>query len=150
MSIYRARVVFKVNNNRPLHAHVMGLSKRCHSTHLLKAMDISKLRSIITRNTLSLFHRIYKIDSPLITLCNTFIAKYIADGTIIQNTIVGRILNYGLSPVSVAYQGAGAVRGLTQEMDGIAESLQFLPRHENFLKPYSDEHVLTQLLLKAF
>ena len=34
--------------------------------------------------------------------------------------------------------------------DGVVESLRFLILHENFIKPYSSEHIIASLLTKAF
>ena len=41
-------------------------------------------------------------------------------------------------------------RKMCHPQDGVVDSLSYLVMQENFIKPYSEEHVLATLLLRAF
>ena len=43
----------------------MSLSKRSHSTELLSSLNIHSIKDLVRRNTLSLYCRICKVDTPL-------------------------------------------------------------------------------------
>ncbi|KAK2186993.1 hypothetical protein NP493_181g03000 [Ridgeia piscesae] len=47
----------------------LGLSKLSHNTALLKALNIEKIEDIINRNVLSLYNRIFKVESLASTYC---------------------------------------------------------------------------------
>ena len=70
----------------------------------------------------------------------------------INGTLIDKIVKSGLSPVSVAFNGSSAsnVNVNSTKTCGIIDSLQNLLYHQNFMKPYSDEHYCAHLLTKAF
>ena len=73
---------------------------------------------------------------------------YVAQGTLIPGTIVSRRVTCGLSPINCVFNQIIKCNVSTES--GIVDSLKGLLMSEHFLKPYSDEHVLASLLLKAF
>ncbi|KAK2149411.1 hypothetical protein NP493_2992g00000 [Ridgeia piscesae] len=42
----------------------LGLSKLSHNTALFEALNIEKIEDIVNRNVLSLYNRIFKVESP--------------------------------------------------------------------------------------
>ena len=63
-----------------------------------------------------------------------------------------RVVRLGVSPTGCAFGNPGAClagRRPNQE-SGIIDSLRFMILHSNFIKPYSEEHVLATLLIRAF
>jgi hypothetical protein len=46
---------------------VMGVSKRSHHTELLQALNIEKVDSVVTRNSLNFYNRLFKVDSPVLS-----------------------------------------------------------------------------------
>ncbi|KAK2179942.1 hypothetical protein NP493_466g05011 [Ridgeia piscesae] len=51
----------------------LGLSKLSHNTSLLKALNIEKIEDIVNRNVLSLYNRIFKVESPARRLMKYFL-----------------------------------------------------------------------------
>lgn len=133
---------------------VMGLSKRSHSTHLLAALNIPSVKCTIKKSYLSLLGRIFQTDSPCLRLCSIILARYIQTGCYNNDTLIGTIINMGMSPVKVAFQynKGNTIKGhqTYNDQDGVTDSIKYLIMQEHFLKPYSDEHVLVKLLTKAF
>ena len=71
----------------------LGLSKRSHKTAMLKALNIDKVQTILKRNVLNLYHRIFKIESPARSLMQFLLARYITYGT----TVPGILLEWTTS-----------------------------------------------------
>ena len=42
----------------------LGLSKLLHNTALLKALNIENIEDIVNKNVLSLYNRLFKVESP--------------------------------------------------------------------------------------
>ena len=62
----------------------LGLSKYSRSTNLLHALNISKIYDIITRNSVSLWNRIFNVNSATRTVCSYLYSMYIQCGKIYQ------------------------------------------------------------------
>ena len=77
----------------------LGLSKRSHSTQLLSSLNIHRIEDLVNRNTLSLFCRIFKVDTPLRSLITQMVSLCICKGIIIPGYLVSRILFMDKSPV---------------------------------------------------
>lgn len=128
---------------------ILGFKQRTHHSNLLRAVNIHNIEHYIKRNTISLWRRSFFIDSLLRSLCAFNLARYIMHGKLIPGTIVDRIVSYGMSPTQLLLNNTQyTVTSVTS--DGVADSLRYLIMNENFLKPYSDEHVIASLLVKAF
>jgi hypothetical protein len=126
----------------------LGFSKRSRSSHLLQALDVDRINVIVKRNTASLIKRIFNVHSPLQQLCTYFMSLYVAKCTLIPGTLVSRLVTSGLSPINCVFNQITKCNVSTES--GIVHSLKGLLMSEHFFKPYSDEHVLASLLLKAF
>jgi hypothetical protein len=127
----------------------MGLSKRSHSTELLSSLNIHRIKDLVSRNTLSLYCRIVKVDTPLKYLMTHFLSLYICKGIIIPGTLVSKVLSSGISPMYYIFNNfKSTLPDFTS--NGHIDSIRDLIYHENFIKPYSDEHCLVALLTKSF
>jgi len=125
----------------------LGLSKRSRSSYLLQALNVTSVEERIKQNTASLLKRIYVIDSPVKNLTNYFLSMYISQGITYPGTIIQRVVSYGLSPTNCIFNKYNLV---SQPDCGVVDSLRSLLSHVNFIKPYSEQHVLTSLLTRAF
>jgi len=74
---------------------------------------------------------------------------FILTGNTIKGTIIDRIVNVGLCPIKCAFDNTFSLQ-LNKQPDGVVDSLKQLLYHDNFIKPWSDQHILTVLLTKAF
>ena len=130
---------------------IVGIRNRSHHTHLLHALNVPQISTIVSNNVLSLWHRIFNVPSPARSICAKLLSDFMLSDQLIPGTLLHRVVTLGHSPVKCmlsrhrwAGDGPGDIR------DGVVDSLRYLVMHENFLKPYSDEHVLVTLLTKAF
>ena len=131
--------------------NILGFSKRSHHSNLLHAVKIDSVESSVNRAVLSLWWRIYQVDGPARLLCNALLNEFVKHKRLIPGTLIHRVAEIGYSPVKCAFNKQQFTRRETDNInDGIVDSLKFLIRHENFIKPYSEEHVLATLLVKAF
>ena len=127
----------------------LGLSKRSHSTQLLSSLNIHRIEDLVNRNTLSLFCRIFKVDTPLRSLITQMVSLYICKGIIIPGSLVSRILSMGKSPMYYMFNDFKSTLP-DFACNGHIDSIRNLIYHENFIKPYSNEHCLVALLTKSF
>ena len=126
----------------------LGLSKRSRTTPIISAMNVSKIENVIKNSSASLFHRICKVESPTRTLSSYLLAEYLCNGTLSDGSLLHRMIRFGISPVEcILRKTKHKSSGVS---DGVIDSLKYLLCHEQFLKPYSDEHLLAHLLVKAF
>ena len=128
----------------------MGLSKRAHTTELMASLNINKIYDIVKGNTVSLLKRIFKVQSPLKRLTIHMLSQFISKGTIVPGTIVSNILSMGLSPVQCAFSDFKFHLPNSIHDNGHIDSIRAMVFHENFIKPYSEEHTLVYLLTKSF
>ena len=109
------------------------------------------MRDVLTKQTLSLYHRIFTTDTPARDLCCELLNMYVHGGHVIKGTLVWRIKNLGLSPILNAFIKPSVPNVTAYNADdGVVSSLRYLLCHENYMKPYSTEHLLSQLLTRAF
>ena len=126
----------------------LGLSKRQRSSSLLQALEVRKIEDRLKQFSAALLKRIFQVNSPALELNAFFYSTYALSGSVIPGTLLARIVSLGLSPTVCMFSRYRNIK--YDDQDGIVDSLRDLIRHENFLKPYSEEHVLTSLLTKAF
>ena len=129
---------------------MLGFAQRSHHKKLIQAAGIKTIGSIIQRNAQSLWHRIFKIQSPTRDICAFELASYMVGRRPVPGTLLDRILSTGSSPTTLIFSKPYFRRLESNTYDGVVDSLKYLIRQEHFLKPYSDEHVLATLLTKAF
>ena len=92
---------------------------------------------------------IFQLPSCAKELNAYFLARFILSGHVHKESLLGRVIKSGFSPVRLLFNKPNYTF-LNTTSCGIVDSLRGLIMHEHFLKPYSDEHVLGVLLTKAF
>jgi hypothetical protein len=82
------------------------------------------------------------------------LANYMQSGRYNRKTLLGRAIESGESVLKVAFcqdKFSKCYANSYANIDnGIVDSLKVLIMHENFIKHYSEEHILTRLLTRAF
>ena len=126
----------------------LGLCKRSRSSALLKSMKIDKIRDSLVSMSSSLIHRVFAVESPLRVLTMYYMSLFLKHGTLLSCTLMDRLVSYNLSPVKCAFTVVKPVS--SSDNDGIVDSLRTLLFHENFVKPYSEEHILSVMLTRSF
>ena len=80
----------------------LGLSKFSHYSKLLQALNIPKVADSINNMTISLWERIFNVDSLVRDLCICSLSKYVLNGKCIPDTLMGRVVKLGFSPTRAA------------------------------------------------
>ena len=131
--------------------NIMGFNKRSHHSNLFHAVCIDKVETSVIRGILSLWYRIYQVDYPARVLSNAMLCDHINSRHLIPGTIIHRVVEAGFSPIKcLSIKLQFTAHRANNIHDGIVDSLRHLIYHENFVKPYSEEHILATLLVKAF
>ena len=130
-----------------------GFPLLCPYTHLSNAVNVQK-PNFYTRNPLlSLWNRLFLVESPACHLSDKLFSTYLSKKVVIPGTIIHRIKSTGVSLVkglfSRLYIPIPKV-GNDIVIDSVVGSLIYLISNENFIKPYSNEHILGVFLTKAF
>ena len=73
------------------------------------------------------------VDTPARDLNLTLLSQYISNGSVINGTILSRIIDMGMSPVKCALRKHKYTTA--QQSDGIIDSLRQFILNENFIKP---------------
>jgi len=128
----------------------MGLGKRHHHSRLMKALEINHISSLVSGNCEKLYHKIFQEDSPTRTLNITFLVRYMATGNYTKGTLLERILQNGSNPMKVIFDKPGRRQMKPKAEDGVVDSLKVLLHSENFVKPWTTDHLLVSLLTQAF
>ena len=127
----------------------MGLSKRCRSSYLLNAMYIQTMSDIVSKNCASLAFRIMKVQSSAQRVFTYLLSLFICDNILIPGSLIERLVSFGLSPIECAFNEKRSPKNDDNAI-GVCDSVRTLLMHVNFIKPYSEEHVLCSLMLRAF
>ena len=128
---------------------VLGIRKRSHHSKLLEALGIPSMESEVRHATSSLFHRIFMADSPVRDLQNRLLARFLQTGSCVGGTLLSHLVNSGANPLEILCKKPSRDKEVNRA-DGVVDSLRYLLFHENFVKPWSHEHLLTTFLTKAF
>ena len=81
----------------------LGLSKLSHNTALRKALNIEKIEDIVNRNVLSLYNRIFKVESPARRLMQHLLFRYIFYGKTVPGNLLDTVVYMGESPTIRAF-----------------------------------------------
>lgn len=96
---------------------------------------------------MSLYRRIFQVESPARRLLQHFLSNYVVYGTTVPGTLLERVVNLGESPVLSAYcRCKNNSQTYKRGTNGHVDSLYNLLHCDNFIKPYSQEHLLVHLL----
>ena len=127
---------------------IVGFPKRSHHTALLQAVNIDDVMSSVTRNTL--WWRLFQVDNPARKLQIKLMKEFYNGNGLIPGTILQRVVSAGFSPIKSLFTKQLNVNPeVNSPRDGVVDSLRYLICNENFIKPYSEEHVLATLLTRA-
>ena len=127
----------------------LGLSKFSHSTEILCALNINKIHHTSVQNSISLWNRLFSVNSPTTSLCSDLYGNYLQDGSIIPGTLLSKIIHSKLSPLSCAMSKC-KYNHQYRTNNGVVDSLKLLLLSENFNKPYSDDHQMAIMLTRSF
>ena len=70
-----------------------------------------------------------------------------------KGTLLERILKLGANPIEVIFNKCPftcSESNIREQDDGVTDSLRYLLHHDNYNKPWSEQHILATLLTKAF
>ena len=70
--------------------------------------------------------------------------QYVLYGKLTLGTLLHRVVRSSQSPIDLAFSSTVNWRNSDTLHDGHIDSIKML-YHENFMKPYSDEHLLVHL-----
>ena len=126
----------------------LGLSKRSHYHCVLQACNISPIENVIRDNAARLFHNIFQSNTPTKELQSILLAKYLINGTAEKGTLLDRVVKAGYDPLELTIMKPRSNHHHIE--DGLVDSLKQLIYHENYQKPWSQEHILATLLTRAF
>ena len=129
---------------------MLGFSNRSHHSNLLEAAHINKVENMITKNSISLWRKSFSCLSPLRYVCAYNLANFMLNSKLTDGTLVDRLVSKGLSPISLLFDDRKYIVNQSENENGIVDSLRYLIMSESLIKPYSDEHILATLLVKAF
>ena len=118
---------------------LLGFPQPSHHSNILRALNLSKVQSHIDKATLSLWYRIFQVDSPTRLLCAKLLSDIVLYDYSVPRTLIDRIIKMKLSPVKCLFRRV--IPNVIEEAhhDGVVENLRFLILHENFIKPNSSE-----------
>lgn len=128
----------------------LGLHKSAKTSGILGAMNVPSTDLTLKKQLASLGHRICCVESPARDVHLHFLSLFMCNGTLIPGTLCERLINHNISPMQCFVNKRVNVQYFSQNSSGVVDSLRILLMHENFIKPYSDEHVLATLLTKSF
>ena len=127
----------------------LGLSKRSHYHRVLQACNIAPIEEVIANNTARLYHNIFQCNTPAQEFQSLLLASYLLTGKAEQGTLLERVIKAGYNPVNLILNKPKFKKNSTNE-DGLVDSLRQLLHHENYQKPWSQEHLLANLLTNGF
>ena len=122
---------------------IVGFPKRSNHTALLQAVNIDDVMSSVTRNTLSLWWRLFQVGNPTRKLQIKLMKEFYNANGLIPGTILQRVVSAGFSPIKSLFTKQLNVNPeVNSPRDGVVDCLRYLICNENFIKPYSEERVL--------
>ena len=127
----------------------LGLSKRSHYHRVLQACNITPIEEVIANNTARLYYNIFQCNTPAQVFQSLLLSSYIITGKAEKGTLLDRVIKAGYNPINLILNKPKFKQNSTNE-DGLVDSLRQLLHHENYQKPWSQEHLLANLLTKAF
>ena len=132
---------------------IMGIKKRAHHSNILKALNIPPVEDVIGHNLLRLYKNNFQTNTPTRDLQSTLLAKYLLRGYTVKGTLLNRVIKAGSDPLKIIFEKqpfSCANRDINIQEDGVTDSLKFLLLHNDYNKPWSEEHILATLLTKAY
>ena len=107
------------------------------------------MEDIVNINVLSLYNRIFKVESPARRLMQHLQSRFIFYGKTVPGTLPDRVVSMGESPTKRAFNPQYVPKPSVTNNDGLVDSIRHRLFTDNFTKPYSHEHLLVHLLTTA-
>ena len=105
---------------------------------LIYAINIEKVEHIM----LSLYNRIFKVESPAHRLVQDLLSCFIFYGLTVPGTLLVRVVSTGKSPTKRAFNYQYISKTTVSNNDGHDVSISHLLFTNNCTKPYSHEYIL--------
>ena len=102
----------------------LGLSKLSHNTALLKALNIEKIKDIVNRNVLSLYNRIFKVESRARRLMQHLLSRFICYDKTVPGTLLDRVVSMGESPTKRAFNFQHVPKTSVINNDDLVDSIR--------------------------
>ena len=86
----------------------LGLSKRCHLTKLLRALNVKSIADVFAQHPVNLLRRVFNVHSPVQSLFTYFIScMVVSNGTVIPGILVEcyNVVSHQLSVPSILTRG---------------------------------------------
>ena len=83
----------------------LGLNRSARSSYILDSLQLPRVKSVLSKKCSTFYHSIFQNDTPTAELNYILLARYVASGQLIEGTLIHKIVNFGLSPISVALSG---------------------------------------------
>ena len=74
-----------------------------------------------------------------------YLSQYVLYGVLTPGSLLDRVVRSGHSPINLVINPPVNINNVPY-LDGHVDSLRVLLYHANFIKPFSDEHLLVHLL----
>ena len=129
---------------------VLGIRKRSHHSKVLEALNIPTIQTEVQHSTCSLYYRIFTEDSPTRELQTRLLSRFVTSGSKVNGTLLSNLVDSGFNPLNIICVKPIKNKYSAKGRDGVVDSLKYLLCHENYIKPWSHEFILTSLLTKAF
>ena len=127
---------------------VMGLNKRNHHSDLLNALKVPSVVDLIKKSSYNFYHKLFITDTPLKKLQSRFLSHYMLSHKVVKNSLLDKLLKNDIDPIDCIFNFQKYV--VEFEKNGIIDSLHFLICHDNYIKRWSPEFTLVNLLTQAF
>ena len=115
----------------------------------MQACNITSIEEAIANNTAILYYNIFQCNTPAQVFQSLLLSLYILTGRAEKGTLLDWVIKAGYNPINLIFNKPKFKQNSTNE-DGLVDSLRQLLHHENYQKPWSMEHLLANLLTKAF
>ena len=86
------------------------------------------------------------VNSTSRNICMFYLSQYVLYGKLTPGTLLHRVVRSSQSPIDLEFSSIVHLRNNDTLHDGHIDSLKILLYHENFMKPYGEEHLLVHLL----
>lgn len=127
----------------------LGLSRRCRTSRLLKALKVPKIETMLQERQCSLLRRMMLAENCCSRFYSTLLSRFIRTGTVVPSTLLGRIVKSGAPPTEVIFGNMKKLFIKPSVPDGAVDSLVSLLFSNNY-NTEGPEIALVRLLLKSF
>ena len=126
------------------------LNKFSRHGYILSSLGIDNISHIIDNQRVNLLRRVFAArPSSYSKLCAEVINSYYTSGVIPKDTLVGHVIQLGLSPIQVAFSNSKIKLDRTQRIsDGLSDSISFILKEH--IRPGDENHILLQGLTRSF